>query len=145
MKQALPLLILMLVGCSSLTAQQNALVIGSVSKTTIETVDRELWDPFVRDRTDACDPESNPEVKTKRDFDACLGPAVHDDKVVELLEVYVVAADKLFVVLKNPSATVDQIKQARQQALDAAVAVLEAMGPIGKKHLEDLRAIAKGK
>lgn len=136
---------LVLVGCSHLTEHQKAYAAGAISKTVIDEVDREFWDPFVTKRTDECDPENNATIKTKQDFDTCLGPARADEQVQQALEVYVKAAEILFVVLKNTESTPDEVKTAKQRALDAAFAVLDLMGDDVKPYLDNLKALTRGK
>ncbi len=132
-------------GCSNLTAHQKAYAVGAISKTVIDEADKELWGPYVEAQTDRCDPEANAEIKTKSDFDDCLGPALADDQVKLALEVYVKAAEILFAILKSTESSENDLRSAKQKALDAAFAVLELMGPEAAKYLGNLKALTSGK
>lgn len=139
------LLVLAASACSSLTPHQRAYAVGAISKAIIEEADRELWDPFVQERTAACDPSTHPEVKTKQDFNACLGVAVHDAEVLQGLETYGTVAGALFVLLKSTDSDPEMIKTAKQKVLDAALAVLNEMGPQAKHYVDNLKALTRGK
>jgi hypothetical protein len=136
---------LVLTGCSHLTEHQKAYAVGAISKTLIDEADQTFWDPFVTQRTDECDPENNTTIRTKQDFDQCLGPARADEQVQQALEVYVKAAEILFAVLKHTEAQPDEVRSAKQRALDAAFAVLDLMGADAKPYLDNLKALTRGK
>lgn len=142
---ALLLALVFMPACASLTAHQKAYAAAAVSKTVIDEADKEFWHPYVDGQTDQCDPENNAAIKTKQDFDDCLGLALADDKVQALLEVYVKAAEVLFAVLKSTESSEDDLRSAKQKALDAALAVLALMGPDAGRYLDNLKALTKGK
>lgn len=142
---ALLLVLAVMPACSSLTAHQKAYAVAAVSKTVIDDADKQMWGPYVEAQTDQCDPENNAAIKTKQDFDDCLGPALADDKVQIALDVYVKAAEVLFAVLKSTEPNPDELRSAKQKALDAALAVLELMGPDAARYLDNLKALTKGK
>lgn len=138
-------LVLVVSACASLTPHQRAYAVGAISKTVIDQADREFWDPFVTARTNACDPDNNPSITTDAEFDACLGPAVHDAKVVAALEVYVTAADTLFTLLKATESDAAALQIAKQRVRAAAAFVLTSMGDKAKPYLETLTALTRGK
>ena len=142
---ALLLVLAVMPACANLTAHQKAYAVAAISKTVIDEADKEFWHPYVEAQTDQCDPEQNSAVKTKQDFDDCLGPALADDKVQVALEVYVKAAEVLFAVLKSTESSEDDLRSAKHKALDAALAVLGIMGPDAGRYLDNLKALTKGK
>jgi hypothetical protein len=136
----------MTAGCSTLTQHQKAYAVAAISKTVIDEADRELWHPMVEAQTDQCDPETNDQIETKEDFDECLGPiGAADDKVQAALTIYVKAAEVLFAILKETEPNPDDLRTAKQKALDAALAVLGLMGPEAGRYLDNLKALTRGK
>lgn len=130
---------LLLTGC--LNAHNKAYVAGSVAN-QITTQAHGVYDKAANARITECDPEANSDVTTKTEFDECLGPFVHNDKVVEALTIYKAAASALFAVLSAPESTDAQKESARREAIDAALDAL-ALIPDAKKYVDQLREITR--
>lgn len=131
-------------GCANLSEYQKTYATMAITSQVIDEAHHHFWDPYVDETTDRCDPENNPEIKTKGDFDTCLGDVAQNDKVVAGLEAYGELAGTTYEALKaaEPGGDAD-LRTKRERLVDAALAALEAMGPSGKKYVDKLLALLK--
>lgn len=119
-----------------------AYVTGAVTK-QFATESYEVYSELLNEKIEECDPENNEAIKTKSDFDNCLGPGFEKkdhDKIEEVVKVYHAAAKVHTDVLIAADATDEERKEATENLLDSAIQFLELL-PNGDKLTAKLRKL----
>jgi len=137
---ALAVSLTVLTGCAG--SYKAAYVTGAVTKQFAEE-SYEAYSEILNTKIDQCDPENNESVKTKSDFDECLGNGFEKedhDKIEEGVKIYHAAAKVHTDVLIAVDATDEERKQATQNLLNSALEFLELL-PNGDKLTAKLRKL----
>lgn len=140
-------LIVLASGCGASHTYRRAYTVGAVTKEFV-TTEHQHYSEALQARLATCDPDRNPDaaVRTKRDFDECMGRWFRSDRaetVAVALGTYHAAAEVLTTVLLRETATPDEIRRA-QLALVRAARDLIALFPEGKRVLDKYDMLVPG-
>lgn len=131
----------LLFGCAH-SSYKAAYTVGAVTKDFTENAYEEYKDGLDI-KLDKCNPENNKSIKTKSDFDECMGRFYKEEdftKIVQALGIYKVAARTLTEILENENSTTAQKLQAAEEVLQAASEALELF-PEGKELVKKLEKL----
>jgi len=124
---AMSLSFLLLTGCAG--SYKAAYVTGAVTK-QFTTESYGIYSDELNKKIDECDPESNPKITTKGEFDSCLGPFFKKDdheKIESLVESYHAAAKFHSNVLLVVDAEDDARADATRKLFESAIDFLESL------------------
>ena len=134
--------LLSLTGCAG--SWQNTYAGAKTLAVYVEDVHENGWSKPLNAKADQCE-ASLPEDASAAQVDECLGPFVHNDKVVDALEAYDAAAEVLGAALlatdpssKDQSAVLEAWGDVMSAALD-----LIALFPEAEKFTKQLKTIAR--
>lgn len=129
-------------GCAG--SYKASYVTGAVTK-QFATESYEAYSEILNKKIEECDPENNLEIKTKSNFDDCLGPGFKDedhDKIEDLVKGYHAAAKVHTDVMIVVDASDEERKEATQNLVNSAINFLEVL-PNGDKLAGKLRSLIK--
>ena len=141
MKRLIIPALLVLSACAG--TYKHSYVTGAITK-EFATESYGIYSDHLNEKIEECDPDNNDAIKTKSDFDECLGngfKASDHDKIKKAVEIYHSAAKVHSDVMVAAASSDEDRKAATQKLVESALALIALM-PNGEELVKKFKRIS---